>query len=78
MRAFIPRAIGANRQTIGYQTFPRANGTPLPDGAEIRQAPVIHCGGLPDGSEIRQAPIVICGSLPDGTELRQFPVVFCG
>jgi hypothetical protein len=61
MRAFIPRAIGANRQAIAYQKLPRVNAAPLPDGTEIRQAPAIHCGDLPDGTELRQCPVVFCG-----------------
>ena len=61
MKAFIPRAIGANRQATGHQQIPRVNATPLPDGIGIRRAPVIVCGDLPDGTELRQAPIVICG-----------------
>ena len=61
MRAFIPRAISANRQAIGYQQFPRVNAHTLPDGIGPGRPPVIHSGGLPDGTEIRQAPIVICG-----------------
>jgi hypothetical protein len=77
MKAFIPQGATRKRQTVTRHPFP-GRGSALPDGAEMRQAPVIYCGALPDGTELRQIPVIHCGSLPDGTELRQCPAIHCG
>jgi hypothetical protein len=58
MRAFTPRGLPRNRQAIACPQVPPVNRGALPDGAQLRRAPIVYSGALPDGTEIRQAPAI--------------------
>jgi len=58
MKAFMPRGLPRNRQTIAYHQVPKVNQGAPPSGGEVRQAPAIGFGKLPDGTEVHQAPAI--------------------
>lgn len=73
MKAFVPRGLPRNRQTIAYQQVPAINGGTPAVGDGLRRTPEWIGGRLPDGTEIRRTPEWVGGRLPDGTDLRQCP-----
>jgi hypothetical protein len=74
MKAFTPRGLPGNLQTIAYQQVPPVNRGMPAVGADLRRMPDYDGGRLPVGTELRQMPGWIGGALPDDLEILQCPV----
>jgi hypothetical protein len=74
MKAFIPRGLPRNRQTIAYDQVPPVDrGTPRV-GTDLRRMPGYNGGRLPAGTELRRMPEYDGGALSDDLEILQCPV----